>query len=124
MKYSKQKDEILKLMRSGKLNHPRASDVFVAMKEILPEIGIATVYRNLNSLADAGIIRRISISGEADIFDHRLEPHHHAICDKCGKVFDFYFDCNSEINGLLKETIGFEATSHTYCIRGRCSSCR
>ena len=124
MKYSKQKDEILKLMRSGKLDHPRAADVYVAMKKILPDIGIATVYRNLNSLADAGLIRRIAMPGEADIFDHRLDAHHHAVCEKCGKVFDFYLDRDGEITAMLKDTIGFEASEISCCARGRCAACR
>jgi Fe2+/Zn2+ uptake regulation proteins len=124
MKYSKQKDEILKLMRSGALNHPRAYEVFLAMKEILPNIGIATVYRNLNAFADAGLIRRISGSGEADRFDHRIDDHHHTICNICSRVEDFELTPEAEVSSMLQRELGFNALSHYYVVRGVCRQCK
>lgn len=124
MKYSRQKDEILKLLRSGKLNHPRAAEVFVAMKEILPDIGIATIYRNLNAFADAGLIRRISSSGDADRFDHRIEDHHHTICNKCNRIEDFELTPQELVSAMLDEKYGFLAHSHCYVVRGLCRKCR
>ena len=123
MKYSRQKEEILKLMRSGRLSHPNASEVFLAMKEVLPNIGIATVYRNLNTLADAGLIRRISLSGEGDKFDHRLEDHYHSICNRCGAVFDFDFPESKRIENVLLADYSFEVQQHAYVVRGVCSHC-
>ena len=124
MKYSKQKDEILKLMRSGALDHPRAAEVFLAMKEILPNIGIATVYRNLNAFADAGVLRRISGSGDADRFDHRIDDHHHTICNCCNKVEDFELTPEADVSDMLQKNSGFFAQSHYYVVRGLCRSCR
>lgn len=123
MKYSRQKDEILKLMRSGKLNHPSAAEVFVAMKEILPDIGIATVYRNLNALSDMGFLRRLSFAGEADRYDFNLEDHHHAICLGCGKIFDFDMKLDGSIEKELCEKSGFSATSVKYIVFGYCKKC-
>ncbi len=122
MKYSRQKEEILKLMRSGSLDHPKAAAVFVAMKEILPDIGIATVYRNLNALVDAGMIRRIGVAGDADRFDHRLDEHNHAICESCGAVFDFEGGAAS-VAGELYKNFGFRTVSQSLSVRGVCRAC-
>lgn len=123
MKYSRQKDEILELMRSGKLDHPSAAEVFMAMKDILPNIGIATVYRNLNTLSDLGMLRRLNFAGEADRYDFNLSKHHHAICLGCGRVFDFEMERDNSIEHILGEKIGFSATSVSYSVSGFCKKC-
>ena len=123
MKYSKQKDEILKLMRSGRLDHPSAAEVFVAMKEILPDIGIATIYRNLNALSDMGFLKRLSFAGEADRYDFNLADHHHAICLGCGRVFDFDMKLDNSVEKELAEKSGFSVVSVKYSVSGYCKKC-
>ena len=49
--------------------HPTAQDVFDAVRVEMPNISLATVYRNLNELADAGEIMRIAVPGRPDRFD-------------------------------------------------------
>ena len=46
------------------------------------------MYRNLNSLVEAGKVRRVSIPGKADRFDHTLCWHSHLYCNGCGSVVD------------------------------------
>ncbi len=124
MKYSKQKDEILKLMRSGKLDHPSAAEVFVAMKEILPNIGIATVYRNLNTLSEMGLLKRLNFVDHADRYDFNLTEHHHAMCTSCGRVFDFDMKLDNSIEQLLGKEIDFLVNSVKYSVSGLCSKCQ
>lgn len=124
MKYSKQKDEMLRLLHSGVLMHPNASEVFLAMKEILPNIGIATVYRNLNAFAEAGLLTRISTSGEADRFDERIDDHHHMICDRCGCVVNFERSPHEqELASALLKSHGFDTRTQSYIVRGVCKKC-
>lgn len=124
MKYSRQKDEMLKLLRSGKLNHPCAAEVFGAMREIMPGIGIATVYRNLNAFVEAGMLVRISLAGEPDRFDFRLDSHNHAICNKCGRVFDFECEPLKSVSRKLLQQMGFKVSTTNIFIRGECADCR
>ena len=53
---------------------------------------LGTVYRNLNSLVDMGRVRRVSIPGQADRFDHTLCWHSHLYCTVCGGVVDAQVD--------------------------------
>lgn len=124
MKYSKQKDEMLKLLRSGRLNHPCAAEVYAEMKRIMPEIGIATVYRNLNVLVEAGLLLRLTLAGEPDRFDFRLDSHNHAICDKCGEVFDFECSSIGDISKKLLQDNDFKVTTTNIFVRGLCKKCR
>lgn len=84
---------ILSHLRSVK-THPTAEMVYQKVKEDIPAITLATVYRNLNKLADNGQILRIEINKEFH-FDADLKPHQHCVCEKCGKIMD---DCNAKIS--------------------------
>ena len=68
--------------------HPTAQDVFDAIRVEMPNISLATVYRNLNELADAGEIMRIAVPGRPDRFDQLFEPHDHLVCLACGCIVD------------------------------------
>lgn len=69
-------------------NHPTAQDVFDAIRGQMPRISLATVYRNLNELAEEGKIIRIEAGGSPDRFDRSGVPHDHLVCLSCGKIVD------------------------------------
>ena len=70
--------------------HPTAEQVFLKAKEQISGIAMATVYNNINYLLDEGLIRRISVIGQADRFDNVRIPHEHIKCDKCNKITDIF----------------------------------
>ena len=86
-RYSPKREAILQCLRSTKC-HPSAEWVYTQLKPQIPDLSLATVYRNLNYLADHGEIRRITVSDSKDRFDPTLVPHEHAICRVCGKMRD------------------------------------
>ena len=55
MRYSKQKDEVLKVVLDA-CNHPDAKEVYNLVKKKIPNISLGTVYRNLNALCTEGKI--------------------------------------------------------------------
>lgn len=89
VKYSKQRNVILDIVKRCE-EHPTADMIYsMAIKE-MPSIGIATVYRNLNALAENGDIVKISGGAGVDRYDGRLEEHYHLKCPKCGKIIDIF----------------------------------
>ena len=69
-------------------SHPTAEEVWLAVKERLPQISLATVYRNLEWLKEKGKIREIE--GRVARFDADLSSHCHFVCRRCGRVFDVW----------------------------------
>ncbi|MDL2219189.1 transcriptional repressor [Ruminococcaceae bacterium OttesenSCG-928-O06] len=69
-------------------NHPTAQQVYQHLAQSHPTLSQATVYRNLNLLAQQGRIRRVSHLNAADRFDFELRPHYHFRCTACGDVYD------------------------------------
>lgn len=69
--------------------HLDALGVYKEAKEIIPNISLATVYRNLNLLVEEGKIVRIK-KGLVDRYDAKRGRHDHFFCSRCGKIIDIY----------------------------------
>jgi Fe2+ or Zn2+ uptake regulation protein len=94
MKITKHRQEILDTLDQSE-EALSASQIHSA----LPNINLVTIYRNLESFADEGIIKKLNLSGQEAVFELQHEPHHHAICNDCNKVIHFTVE-NKE---LMKE---------------------
>lgn len=105
------------------LKHPTADEVYAAVADAQPPVGRATVYRNLNLLAEQGEIRRIE-TGEADRYDGRTQPHYHLYCRCCGRVFDAHMPVIEGLERTLTETDGFAVEGHTIEFIGLCPDCK
>ena len=81
-----QRLKVLSFLRATK-THPSAEEVYQEVVKELPSITLATVYRNLNVLAEQGIITRIKV-GHSYRYDAQEGDHAHGICRVCGKVYD------------------------------------
>ena len=68
--------------------HPTADDIYSIVKSRIPGISLGTVYRNLNVLAEEGLIQKIALGKSTERYDSRLDSHYHMICLKCGRVVD------------------------------------
>lgn len=122
-KYSKQKEEIFNFIKSAK-SHPTAEEIYLGLNETNNNISRGTVYRNLNLLVEKGIIKRISISNFSDRFEYIIEPHNHAICTMCGRVFDFNYKIdNSKLKKSILNETELESFSNEFTVYGICKDC-
>lgn len=117
-KLTKQRKVILDELR--KLDgHPTAEDIFEVVKKLQPNIGLCTVYRNLDRFSELGLIREID--GKLRRFDTKPHLHHHIRCLKCGKVEDFQHQVAIDRSVLV--SMGFTADSVALDITGICLQC-
>jgi len=110
-------EEFLRLDR-----HVDAEDLFNIVRKKDAKIGLATVYRTLNLLKEAGLADQKSFRDGRSVFEvHRPDQHHdHFICIDCGKVVEFE---NEEIEALqekVAEQLGFKLAGHRLDLYGRC----
>ena len=117
---TKNKALLLDLVREKPV-HLTAEQIFLLAKHHLPHISMATVYNNLGSLSQEGLIRRVHIDGLADRYDRNVDPHEHFICDECGEITDFCFEKFTE---ELERRIGERVSSYELNIRGVCAACQ
>lgn len=125
MIYSKQRELILNTLLECR-SHPTAEDLYAMLKNEHPGLSLATVYRNLNQLAENGMILKIPVPRSADRFDGTLAAHHHMVCRECGKVVDvpqeitdgFPFGANNANGNVIED---FKIIFYGVC--SLCNSC-
>lgn len=122
MKYSKQRSLILETLKENPC-HPSAEELFVLVKRKDSSISLATVYRNLNQLAEHGLIRKLSHLDNIARFDHTLTQHHHFICTSCSRVIDITNDVFPPFLEQLTEQTGLAVTSADISLKGICPDC-
>lgn len=122
MKYSKQRELVLKTLRENVV-HPTADFLYEILRKELPSISLGTVYRNLNQLAESGMIRRIDGLEGCVHFDHNLNSHYHFICTKCNKVYDVPYDVAPEIADKVMQKTGLIVESYDISFKGICPEC-
>ena len=117
-----QREIILEELKQLK-THPTADELYDIVRKRLPKISLATVYRNLDVLADLGMIQRIEISGRQKRFDGNPEPHHHIRCLVCGRVADVEIEKHPEINFHEIKAHGFKVVGFRLEFEGICPEC-
>lgn len=104
-------------------SHPTAEIVFKEVSKELPALTLATVYRNLNQMAEQGQILRIEVNGEYH-YDAHVGLHQHCVCDKCGKIVDIYHEDLSRRAIEKAEQEGFSPVSVAIIFWGVCKNCK
>lgn len=110
MKSSKQRELILDIVKSNNI-HPTAEWVYGEAKRIMPQIGVATVYRNLNQLVEQGSLNKIVIPGEPDRFDGQMTEHYHMKSKDGEPVVDLFPKSEAGMKNLkaaFEEAFGIE----------------
>lgn len=122
LRRSKKRDALLEIVRSTE-NHPSADWIYQRLREQYPDVSLGTVYRNLNQLAEEGLIKRVGVINGQERFDCMLGPHAHFICNCCGTMLDLP-DCvpDSQTEALSMK-YGFVEQSYEFNIRGLCRDC-
>jgi Fur family peroxide stress response transcriptional regulator len=105
-------------------DHPTADQIIEVVKQRVPGVSRTTVYRVLEMLVDAGMIRRLHHPGSAARFDGKIRRHHHLICKKCNKVIDLE---SAKLDRLSVPDVaaeGFEIDDFSVQFVGTCAACR
>lgn len=85
----------------------------------------STVYRRLQELVEAGLLRRVARHNGREVYEHDYgyPQHDHFICHKCNKLIEFH---NTEISQLLDKVSsehGFRISGHRLEVYGLCDEC-
>lgn len=87
MKLTTQRIAILHILQNNR-SHPTALDIYRRLKVRQPTVSFTTVYNTLELLTRLGEIKKITVDFERAHYDPDTSQHHHAICLKCGYIFD------------------------------------
>lgn len=108
----------------SKHNHFDAEQLIDEMKREGFTVSRATIYRTLNKLVDAGLLRRLDIGARTHFeHDYGYPQHDHLYCQSCKKMIEFQ---HPNMETLLREVCqpdGFQYQGHSFVVRGICAEC-
>ena len=120
---TRQRRAILHAMRSTTA-HPTAMDVFDRVRGELPNITLATVYRNLSVLQELGLVVEVSTPGPASRYDAVIDSHLHIVCIRCGRVDDVSVEDGVDIDEPVARQTGYKVVGHSTTYQGVCPQCQ
>jgi Fe2+ or Zn2+ uptake regulation protein len=102
-----------------------ADEVWDRIKPRIGSLGLPTVYRILDELAEAGVVTRIFMPDRKQYYFFCVNQghHHHFVCESCRGVEDVH-QCGLE--GLARDIArrsGGRVTSHILQVNGICGAC-
>jgi Fur family peroxide stress response transcriptional regulator len=80
------------LKELDKKKHPTIEHLYEALREENPSMSLATVYKNLSTLKEKGIVIEVNISDGKMRYDIYSHPHIHLVCEHCGMIQDVAYD--------------------------------
>lgn len=117
---TKQRRVILDTIRESP-KHMTAEEIYIEARGRMPSLAIATVYNNLKSLTNQGIVRRLQFAGLPDRYDRNMAYHEHLICECCGEVVDAQVE---ELLPMLEKQLGTHITRYNLSLYHVCDACR
>jgi Fe2+ or Zn2+ uptake regulation protein len=117
-RFTRQRAAVFEYLRSVD-THPTAEEVYTAVRQCIPKISLATVYKALDALVDAGLATKIAYGDGPARYDCRRDAHYHLRCLRTGRIRDLEtpFDPNllEKLDPHLVATLrqqGFEVTDY------------
>lgn len=130
LKVTTQRILILQALESRPDRHLTAEEIYECVKIDNPDIGLATVYRTIQLLADLNLIDKLNLGDgfiryEIGIRDKEdAHHHHHLICLNCGNVLTFEGDFMDDLENRIQDAMNFKVVDHEVKLFGYCSECR
>ncbi|MDP4125502.1 MAG: Fur family transcriptional regulator [Bacillota bacterium] len=126
-KLTPQRQTILQMFLEQEDRHLSAEELYILVKNQNPEIGLATVYRTLDILAEIGVLLKNDFGdGRARYEFSRKDErhhHHHLICLRCGNVSEFDDDLLESLEAVIIKRNKFKVMDHDLKFYGYCQKC-
>ena len=106
--------------------HIDADRLHAAMQRKGLTVSRATVYRNLDLLADCGLVRKYRLDRHRVLYEHIHAgmDHDHMVCRECGRVVEFVNRDMREKQEEICRAHGFDLQDLTVQVIGCCLPCK
>ena len=120
--FSSRRQAVLEVMQKMRC-HPSADMVYEECRKTIPNISLATVYRNLAFYEKQGLVGRVVGCDNKERYDVEMDTHCHIICTKCGEVM--YMDYPQKLKQYLDDYCKQEGFSKFgLSFYGLCDNCK
>ncbi|MDD3027889.1 MAG: Fur family transcriptional regulator [Erysipelotrichaceae bacterium] len=127
-KLTSQRKIIIEALIEHSKEHLTAEQLHQVVRQSNPDIGLATVYRNVKMLCDLGIIETLNLNDGFVRYEiapvQKKHRHHHLICTNCHQVIEVEEDLMDSIEQIFAQSYGFKVSDHETKFYGLCARCQ
>ena len=103
------------------------SELYDRLQKQKVAIDLATVYRNLDTLKNLGLVRQLKLHQDGR-FRYEMregrDHHHHIRCKNCGRIVDILLCPLKKITAMIEQKTQFVVDDHSLEFSGWCPRCR
>lgn len=130
---TKPREAIMQVLEKS-TNHPCAEDIYLAVHKFYPNIGLTTVYRNLEFLVNLGVVSKFNFGDSTAKYElseeyNKVGHHHHLVCNECSAIIDYSDFQDEELEYIkiaekgISKRHNFKITNHIIQFSGVCKKC-
>lgn len=125
-KWTGQREQVLRALLNCCSQHVSAEELHAILEQKQADVGLATVYRTLDVLAEVGIVHRLMFGDGCSRYElaDDLHHHHHLICNRCNQVWEVPLDLLGKLERKIERDYHFSITGHHLKFFGLCARCR
>lgn len=118
-----QRLEIISYLQST-TEHPTAEKIYYEVRKKLPKLSLGTVYRNLEILAEKGIVVKLDLGEDRDRYDADTKLHHHFICRQCRRIIDIIMPDVEQLKDRIEGQLNVRVEKTQILFNGLCEYCQ
>ncbi|AAP77539.1 transcriptional repressor [Helicobacter sp. MIT 03-1614] len=103
--------------------HMSIEEIYEQIKQIYPSISLATIYKNVNALCKANILREIKAPKDKQKYELSSDKHLHVYCEKCGRLDDIKLDTRA-LEQNCSASSGYTISDISAVLMGVCPDCK
>lgn len=124
MRLTPQRMAILKILASSE-DHPSVERIYEQLREDMPTISLATVYKTVNLLKDLGEVLELGFGDDSNRYDGNIPyPHPHLVCVQCKQITNLQIDTLIEMPLAVSRETGYQIVNHRLDFFGVCPRCQ
>ncbi|MBI5017991.1 MAG: transcriptional repressor [Deltaproteobacteria bacterium] len=107
------------------VGHPSAEQVFRIVSTEFPKTSLATVYKTVTALKEAGEVLELEFSQDSNRYDgNQPYPHPHVLCVTCHQIVDLDLTKLGDMADEVTGQTGFRILTHRLDFYGLCPKCQ
>lgn len=119
LRVTQQRTVLLSILMAS-ADHPNADELLARARAVDDSVSLATVYRTLSALEEAGLIRKLTLENEPARYEITPSSDHDHIVDiDTGEVIEIESDEIARLRRELLDRLGYEIVSQHTLIRAR-----